>query len=82
LLDEPTAGLDAETERRVLDAVDRLREGHAILTVTHRLADILRADRVYVMEAGRIVEEGSPAELDAARGVFHRLRRPLAGGLA
>jgi len=82
MLDEPTAGLDAETERRVLDAVDRLRESHAILTVTHRLADILRADRVYVMEAGRIVEEGSPAELDAARGVFHRLRRPLAGGRA
>ncbi len=82
LLDEPTAGLDAETERRVLDAVDRLREDHAVLTVTHRLADIRRADRIYVMENGRIVEEGSPAELGAARGAFHRLSRPLAGGRA
>jgi ATP-binding cassette subfamily C protein CydD len=82
LLDEPTAGLDAETERRVLDAVDRLREDRAILTVTHRLADIRRADRVYVMEAGRIVEEGSPAELDAARGAFHRLRYPPGGEFA
>jgi ATP-binding cassette subfamily C protein CydD len=82
LLDEPTAGLDAETERRVLDAVDRLREDRAILTVTHRLADIRRADRIYVMENGRIVEEGSPAELDAARGAFHRLRRPPGGGFA
>jgi ABC-type multidrug transport system fused ATPase/permease subunit len=82
LLDEPTAGLDVETERRVLDAVDRLREDHAVLTVTHRLADIRRADRIYVMENGRIVEEGSPAELGAARGAFHRLSRPLAGGRA
>jgi ATP-binding cassette subfamily C protein CydD len=82
LLDEPTAGLDAETERRVLDAVDRLRGDRAVLTVTHRLADIQRADHIYVMETGRIVEEGSPAELTAARGVFHRLRRPLGGRVA
>jgi ATP-binding cassette subfamily C protein CydD len=82
LLDEPTAGLDAETEHRVLDAVDRLRGDRAVLTVTHRLADIQRADHIYVMETGRIVEEGSPAELTAARGVFHRLRRPLGGRVA
>jgi ATP-binding cassette subfamily C protein CydD len=82
LLDEPTAGLDAETERRVLDAVDSLRGDRAVLTVTHRLADIQRADHIYVMETGRIVEEGSPAELTAARGVFHRLRRPLGGRVA
>ena len=75
LLDEPTAGLDADTERRVLDAVDALRADRAVLTVTHRLADIRRADRIYVMENGRIVEEGSHAELMAARGVFHRLSR-------
>jgi ATP-binding cassette subfamily C protein CydD len=82
LLDEPTAGLDAETELRVLDAVDALRADRAVLTVTHRLADIRRADRIYVMENGRIAEEGSHPELMAARGVFHRLSAPLGGGVA
>jgi len=79
LLDEPTAGLDADTERRVLDAIDGLRQDRAVLTVTHRLADIHRADCIYVLEAGRIVEAGSHADLMAARGVFHRLAAPLGG---
>jgi ATP-binding cassette, subfamily C, bacterial CydD len=82
LLDEPTAGLDAETERRVLDAVDAMRGDRVVLTVTHRLADIRRADRIYVMESGRIVEGGTPAELIDACGMFHRLAFPLGGRIA
>ena len=73
LLDEPTAGLDADTERRVLDAIESFRVGRTVLTVTHRLADIRRADRILVMEEGRIIEDGSPTGLLSAGGPFQRL---------
>jgi len=73
LLDEPTAGLDADTERRVLDAIESFRVGRTVLTVTHRLADIRRADRILVMEQGRIIEDGLPAGLLSAGGSFQRL---------
>jgi ATP-binding cassette subfamily C protein CydD len=68
LLDEPCAGLDAETERLVTAAIETLRPGRTVLTVTHRLADLHRADRMVVMEEGRIVVAGSPADLLAACG--------------
>ena len=80
LLDEPTAGLDADTERRVLDAIDSFRVGRTVLTVTHRLADIRSADRILVMQEGRIIEDGLPAGLLSAGGPFQRLANPLAGG--
>jgi ATP-binding cassette subfamily C protein CydD len=73
LLDEPTAGLDADTERRVLDAIESFRVGRTLLTVMHRLADIRRADRILVMEEGRIIEDGPPAGLLSAGGPFQRL---------
>jgi ATP-binding cassette subfamily C protein CydD len=63
LLDEPCAGLDAETERLVTEAIESLRPGRTVLTVTHRLADLHRADRVIVMEEGRIIRAGRPADL-------------------
>ena len=81
LLDEPTAGLDADTERRVLDAIESFRVGRTVLTVTHRLSDIRRADRILVMEEGRIIEDGSPAGLLSAGGPFQRLANPLMGGV-
>ena len=68
LLDEPCAGLDAETERLVTTAIETLRPGRTVLTVTHRLADLQRADRMVVMEEGRIVAAGRPADLLAAGG--------------
>jgi ABC-type multidrug transport system fused ATPase/permease subunit len=80
LLDEPTAGLDADTERRVLDAIESFRAGRTVLTVTHRLADIRCADRILVMEEGRIIEDGPPAGLLSAGGPFQRLANPLEGG--
>jgi ATP-binding cassette, subfamily C, bacterial CydD len=81
LLDEPTAGLDADTERRLLDAIESFRVGRTVLTVTHRMADIRRADRILVMEEGRIVEDGPPAGLLSAGGPFQRLMgKPKHGG--
>jgi ATP-binding cassette subfamily C protein CydD len=80
LLDEPFTGLDADTERRVQAAIDSFRAGRTVATVTHRLAEIRRADRIVVLEEGRVVESGSPAELEAAGGPFQRLAGSRAGG--
>jgi ATP-binding cassette subfamily C protein CydD len=79
LLDEPCAGLDAETERLVTGAIESLRAGRTVLTVTHRLADIHRADRIVMLEEGRIIEAGTAADLMAAGGAFQRLAGPLLG---
>jgi ATP-binding cassette subfamily C protein CydD len=73
LLDEPTAGLDAETENRVLQAIDAFRIDRTALMVTHRLTDIRRADTIYVMDEGRIIEQGGYDELMAAGGMFQSL---------
>jgi ABC-type multidrug transport system fused ATPase/permease subunit len=82
LLDEPFTGLDADTERRVLEAIDSFRAGRTVVTVTHRLAEIQRADRIVVLEEGRIVESGSPEKLGAAAGPFQRLAGSRPGGAA
>jgi ABC-type multidrug transport system fused ATPase/permease subunit len=73
LLDEPTSGLDAAAERAVLDAPDRAAEGRTVLAVSHRLSLAARADRVVVLDGGRVVEQGPPAELLAAGGAYARL---------
>ena len=73
LLDEPTSGLDAAAEQAVLDALDRAAEGRTVLAVSHRLGLAARADRVVVLDGGRVVEQGPPAELLAAGGAYARL---------
>ena len=73
LLDEPCAGLDADSEQRVLQAVESLRLGRTVLMVTHRLADLHRADRIEVLAEGAIVESGGLEELGAGGGPFQRL---------
>jgi len=72
LLDEPTASLDAATERRVLDNLQAWSAGRCVFLVTHRLSTARRADRIVVLEEGRLVEEGRPADLLARHGGRYR----------
>ena len=72
LLDEPTAALDAESEREVQRALDQLRIGRTTIVVAHRLQTIVGADRICVLEDGRVVETGTHDDLLAARGAYHR----------
>jgi ATP-binding cassette subfamily B protein len=73
ILDEATSALDTETEREIQAALDRLAEGRTTLIIAHRLATIRHADRIAVMQDGRIAEIGSHAELQARAGLYARL---------
>ncbi|WP_393975762.1 ABC transporter transmembrane domain-containing protein [Xanthobacter flavus] len=73
LLDEATSALDAESETLVQTALERSMEGRTTLVIAHRLSTVLSADRILVMEAGGIVDEGTHAELVAKGGLYARL---------
>ena len=75
LLDEATSALDAESERAVQQAVDALSEGRTTIIVAHRLATVKKADRIIVMDGGRIVAQGSHDALVAEGGLYARLAR-------
>ncbi|MSQ00824.1 MAG: ATP-binding cassette domain-containing protein [Myxococcales bacterium] len=73
VLDEATSALDAESEHLVQEALDRLMAGRTTLVIAHRLSTVKNADRVVVVQRGRVVESGSHEQLIAANGAYRRL---------
>jgi ABC-type multidrug transport system fused ATPase/permease subunit len=72
ILDEPTSSLDAVTESELMDNLKRLTAGRTSIVISHRLSTVRDADRIIVLNEGRVVEAGKPAELIAERGHYHR----------
>ncbi len=75
LLDEATSALDTESEALVQVALDRLMQGRATLVIAHRLSTVRNANRIYVIDSGRVIEAGSHGELVARGGLYARLAR-------
>ncbi|HQE69843.1 MAG TPA: ABC transporter ATP-binding protein, partial [Atopobiaceae bacterium] len=73
LLDEATASLDIENETKVQAALSRLLAGKTVLVIAHRMRTVMGADKIVVLDDGRVVEQGAPAELRAAGGTFARM---------
>jgi subfamily B ATP-binding cassette protein MsbA len=73
LLDEATSSLDTESERLVQEALERLMKGRTTFVVAHRLSTIQRADRILVLDKGRLVEEGTHTQLMEHTGLYHYL---------
>lgn len=73
ILDEPTSNLDAITERHIFESLQRLAYGRTTLVIAHRLATVQRADRIVVLDQGRLVEQGTHRDLVVAGGFYSRL---------
>jgi ABC-type multidrug transport system fused ATPase/permease subunit len=75
ILDEPTAALDTESERLVIEGLERLMKGRTVIMIAHRLSTLRDADKIIVLKDGRVAEEGTNDELIARGGVYAALHR-------
>ncbi|GAC1638019.1 MAG: hypothetical protein NVS4B2_27040 [Chloroflexota bacterium] len=82
LLDEATSALDPRTEAAITETLDRLGRGRTTIAVTHRLSSVVHADLIYVMEHGRLVEQGTHGDLLRRGGLYSHLWREQGGGIA
>ncbi|HVW71006.1 MAG TPA: ABC transporter ATP-binding protein [Steroidobacteraceae bacterium] len=80
ILDEATSSLDSITEQAIQETLDEVMKGKTVIVVAHRLSTIAHLDRILVFDQGRIVEDGSHAQLLALQGAYHRLWSRQAGG--
>ncbi len=80
VLDEATSAIDAESQDLINESVRRFAAGRTVLAIAHRMATIMAADRIVVMDAGRIVDQGTHAELVERCDAYQRLARPVATG--
>ncbi len=75
MLDEATASVDSETERQIQDALDHLMKNRTAFVIAHRLSTIQNADRIYVLEKGEVIEQGTHPTLLAKNGKYAELCR-------
>jgi len=73
ILDEATASLDSESEKKVHQAIDNVIKDRTVLVIAHRLSTIVNADKIIVMDKGKIVEQGNHKELLELNGIYKRL---------
>ena len=81
ILDEATAAMDTETERRIQTALEKLIKGRTAIMIAHRLSTLRSADKLIVIENGKMPESGTPAELIAKKGIYYNLYRMQAQAL-
>jgi ABC-type multidrug transport system fused ATPase/permease subunit len=79
ILDEPTAALDTESEKLVMEALERLMTGRTVIIIAHRLSTIRDADKIVVLKGGFVAEEGTHDELVAMNGIYAELYHIQAG---
>jgi subfamily B ATP-binding cassette protein MsbA len=75
ILDEPTASLDTESEKIVMNALEKLMKGRTVITIAHRLSTILNADKIVVIKDGYVAEEGTHKDLLQKKGIYAELHQ-------